>query len=225
MFAKIGLQDWEKMVQKQLKTEDIYSILSKENLENLTVKPYYDSVQKPLKNLPKIEESTHLVASYHPDLEENVFAFLLEQDIENTSEKALFINQKDLAKSINPKENETYFSLIDVLDEPTATIDLDLANELLSKNFVRKIGVDLALHQNAGASIIQQVAIALAKTKELAEVFGKEIFSKIILKIAIGSNYFFEIAKIRALKLAFNQLSKEYGLDEIPYIYAETSLR
>ncbi|MBQ0151531.1 MAG: methylmalonyl-CoA mutase, partial [Chryseobacterium sp.] len=44
-------------------------------------------------------------------------------------------------------------------------------------------------------------------------------------KIAIGGNYFFEMAKVRALKLVFNQLTKEYGLDEIPYIFAETSLR
>ena len=33
------------------------------------------------------------------------------------------------------------------------------------------------------------------------------------------------MSKVRALKLTFNQLSKEFGLDEIPYIFAETSFR
>ena len=80
MFAKTSIQDWENLVKKQLKTEDVYEILSKENLEGIVVKPYYDSVSKPLRNLPKVEESTHLVARYHESLEENVFAFLLNQN-------------------------------------------------------------------------------------------------------------------------------------------------
>ncbi len=72
---------------------------------------------------------------------------------------------------------------------------------------------------------MQQVGIALAKAKELAEHFGESVLNKLVFRLSVGSNYFFEIAKIRALKLAFNQLSKEYNLDEIPYIFAETSLR
>jgi methylmalonyl-CoA mutase len=84
---------------------------------------------------------------------------------------------------------------------------------------------DVSLHQNAGASIIQQLAYSLSKTKELTEIFGGDVFSKLIFRIAIGGNYFFEIAKIRALKLLFNQFSKEFGLDEIPYVFAETSFR
>jgi methylmalonyl-CoA mutase len=83
----------------------------------------------------------------------------------------------------------------------------------------------VASHQNAGASITQQLAIALAKTKELTEVFGAEILKKLVFHFAIGGNYFFEIAKIRAFKLLFNQLSKEFGENEIPYIFVETSLR
>ena len=33
MFAQVTLQDWENQVKKQLKTEDIYAVLTKENLE------------------------------------------------------------------------------------------------------------------------------------------------------------------------------------------------
>ncbi len=69
------------------------------------------------------------------------------------------------------------------------------------------------------------MAIIISKTKELIEVFGIEILNTLIVKIAIGGNYFFEIAKVRSLKLVFNQLSKEYGFDKIPFIFAETSLR
>jgi methylmalonyl-CoA mutase len=216
---------WESLVKKQLKTEDIYSALSKENLEGIEVKPFYASGSKPFVNLPKIEESTHLVSTYHESLEEDVFAFLLDQNVENLVQKIIFVNNKDLAGHISPKEEDQYFSLIDVFDNEKAEIDDQLVKELLAKEFRRNICVDIAIHQNAGASIFQQLGIALAKTKELIEIYGSEILPKLIFRIAVGGNYFFEMAKLRAFKIVFNQLSKEYNLNEIPYIFAETSLR
>lgn len=219
------LPNWENLVKKQLKTEDIYSILKKENLEGIEVKPFYSEVPKPLANLPKVEENTHLVATYHESLEEDVFAFILEHNVENLEQKTLFVNNRDLAGHISPKEEDQYFSLISVIDEKTAVIDDQLAKELLAKNFRRNICIDISLHQNAGAAIYQQLGVALAQTKELTEVYGSGILNKLIFRIAVGGNYFFEMAKLRAFKIVFNQLSKEYGLDEVPYIFAETSLR
>ncbi|WP_294263773.1 methylmalonyl-CoA mutase family protein [uncultured Chryseobacterium sp.] len=216
---------WENLVKKQLKTDDIYSVLKKENLEGIEVKPFYESVEQPLVNLPKIEENTHLVANYHESLIDDVFAFLLDQNVENFEQKTIFVNNTDLAGHISPKEEDRYFSLIDVFDEKDAVINDQLVKELLAKQFRRNICVDISLHQNAGAAIYQQLGIALAKTKELVEIYGAEILNKLVFRIAIGPNYFFEMAKLRAFKIIFNQLSKEYGLDEIPYIFAETSLR
>lgn len=219
------LSNWENLVKKQLKTEDIYPVLEKQNLEGIEVKPFYTEVLKPLVNLPRVEESTHLVARYHESLEEEVFAFMLDQNVENLDQKTIFVNNKDLAGHISPKEEDQYFSLIDVFNEKEGSIDDQLVKELLSKDFRRNICVDISLHQNAGAAIYQQLAIALAKAKELAEVYGAEILNKLIFRIAVGGSYFFEMAKLRAFKIIFNQLSKEYGLDEVPYIFAETSLR
>ncbi|PWN67290.1 methylmalonyl-CoA mutase family protein [Chryseobacterium oncorhynchi] len=219
------LPTWENLVKKQLKTEDIYPILEKENLERIEVRPFYTDVQKPLANLPKVEESTHLVAKYHESLEDEVFAFMLDQNVENLDEKTFFVNNKDLAGHISPREEDQYFSLIDVFNEKEGSIDDQLAKELLAKGFKRSICVDISLHQNAGAAIYQQLGIALAKTKELIEAYGPEILNKLIFKIAVGGNYFFEMAKLRAFKMVFNQLSKEYNLDEVPYIFAETSFR
>ena len=226
MFQKTTFQDWENLVQKQLKTHDIDSILSKENLEGISVKAYYDSVSHPLKNLPKVEESTHLVSPYEESSEENVFAFLLDHNVENLTEKVIFVNNKKLAEHILLEETNRYFSLVDVFSEDEkGNLNQQLAKELLAKDFERNRWVDVSLHQNSGATIVSQLAIALSKTKELTEIFGSEILHQIIFKIAIGSNYFFEIAKIRALKLIFNQFSKEYDFDEIPFIFAETSHR
>lgn len=223
MFAQVTLQDWENLVKKQLKTEDIYAVLTKENLEGISVKPYYADTDFVLKNLPKVEESTHLVAKYQDNLEEHAYAFLLEHNVEHLTEKTLFVANKDLAGHISLADDNQYISLIDVFENQE--INTKLAEELLSKNFKRNIAVDTTFYQNAGASITQQLALALAKAKDLAEVFGAEILEKLVFKFAVGGNYFFEIAKIRAFKILFNQLSKEFGLDSIPYIFTETSLR
>lgn len=224
-FIENTLEDWEQLVKKQLKTENIYEILSKDNLENIHVKPYYQNKQE-TKILPKVEESTHLVAEYQVGLEEQAFAFLLSENVEGLEEKAIFINSPDLAEHILTDESNRYFSLIDVFsDDKKAEINEQLAGELLSKSFERQICADVSLHQNAGASIIQQLAFALAKCKELVEKFGAEILEKLVFRFAIGSNYFFEIAKIRAFKYLFNQFSKEFNKDLIPYIFAETSFR
>ena len=223
MFATVTLQDWENLVKKQLKTDDIYAILSKENLEGITVKPYYDKSTENLKNLPKVEESTHLVAKYQEGLEEDAYAFLLNNNVEKLYDKTIFVANEDLAGHITLSEENRYFSLIDVFEN--SEMNSQLAEELLSKNFERNICVDASLYQNAGASITQQLTFSLGKAKDLTEVFGAEILNKLVFKFAIGANYFFEIAKIRAFKMLFNQFSKEFNLDLIPYIFAETSLR
>ncbi len=221
-----SITDWENLVQKQLKTDDIYSVLSKDNLEGVKVKPYYAEVAKPTSILPRAEESTQLVAPYHEDLEEEVYAFLLDENVENLTGKVIFINNKELAEHIIAEEENRYISLIDVFsDDEKGELNEQLARELHEKSFERNIGIDVSLHQNAGASIVQQLAIALAKTKDLAEIFGEEILDKLTFRFAVGSNYFFEIAKIRAFKLLFAQLTSEYGVKQCPYIFAETTLR
>lgn len=225
MFQKIALPDWENLVKKQLKTDDIYTVLSKENLEGIEVSPYYDQADSPLVNLPKIEESTQLVSDYLEDTEDEIFAYVLRQNVEYLTEKSLYLENKELADHIKMDDSNFYYSLVDVIDENSASINENLAKELLSKSFERSLCVDVSILQNAGASIVQQLAYALAKTKELVEKFGVEVLDQVIIKMAVGANYFFEIAKIRAMKILFYQLSKDLGQPSIPYIFTESSLR
>ena len=79
--------------------------------------------------------------------------------------------------------------------------------------------VNAGLYQNAGANMIQQLAYTLAHTNEyfnhlssLIEVSSKEKL-KVIINISVGTNYFFEIAKLRALRILFHTLSSEYGFN------------
>lgn len=132
-FIEITLEDWEKLVKQQLKTENIYEILSKDNLENIEVKPYYQNNSE-TKILPKVEESTHLVAEYQDGLEQQAFAFLLNENNEGLQEKAIFINNPDLAEHILTEETNRYFSLVDVFsDDKNAEI-----SEHFQANYYRK---------------------------------------------------------------------------------------
>lgn len=88
------------------------------------------------------------------------------------------------------------------------------------------ISVSLDLYQNAGATITQQLAYTLAHANEYLNYFGKEAASKIHFNFAIGSNYFFEIAKLNAFKLLWSSLLNEYSLTNSKvHIFATPTLR
>jgi methylmalonyl-CoA mutase len=66
------------------------------------------------------------------------------------------------------------------------------------------------LYQNAGANMVQQLAYAMAQANEYFNRL-ESINTPITFEISVGTNYFFEIAKIRALRLLFQSLAKEYN--------------
>ena len=88
------------------------------------------------------------------------------------------------------------------------------------------IGVDATLYQNAGATITQQLAYALSHANEYLNHFGIEAASQFHFNFAIGSNYFFEIAKIKAFKILWKSLLKEYCAENTEaHIFAQPTQR
>ena len=89
---------------------------------------------------------------------------------------------------------------------------------------VSYINIDAGLYQNAGANIIQQVAYSMAHFNEyLTNVSnpGKTV----VFEVSIGSNYFFEIAKLRAIRQLFAAITAEYNLEIDCHILATPSKR
>ncbi|MFT4983197.1 MAG: methylmalonyl-CoA mutase [Flavobacterium sp.] len=72
------------------------------------------------------------------------------------------------------------------------------------------ISIDATLYQNAGANMEQQLAYSLAHANEYFNRIPV-INKPIVIQVAVGTNYFFEIAKLRALRLLFNLVAKEYN--------------
>ncbi|TAI49299.1 methylmalonyl-CoA mutase subunit beta [Flagellimonas allohymeniacidonis] len=93
------------------------------------------------------------------------------------------------------------------------------------------LSVDLSLYQNAGANMVQQLAYSLSHAHEYVNHFQSETTSGVeesfpmTFKVAMGGNYFFEIAKLRALRWLWNSLTDAYGIAPDCHILAFPSRR
>ena len=72
------------------------------------------------------------------------------------------------------------------------------------------LSINSSLCQNAGANMVQQIAYSLSHANEYFNRI-KTIHQPIVFQLSVGGNYFFEIAKLRALRLLFNLVAKEYN--------------
>lgn len=97
--------------------------------------------------------------------------------------------------------------------------------EEIAKVTQNTICVNASTYQNAGASIVQQLAYTLAHANEYLNHFGDSIANNIHFNFSVGSNYFFEIAKLRTFRILWDSLLKEYNTEANAHIFAQPSLR
>jgi methylmalonyl-CoA mutase len=88
--------------------------------------------------------------------------------------------------------------------------DFEKLNTITSKTTVPFLTISSGMYQNAGANIIQQLAYTLAQVNEYFNRISA-MNQPITIEVAVGTNYFFEIAKLRALRILFNTLASEYN--------------
>ncbi|MEH6618525.1 methylmalonyl-CoA mutase subunit beta [Maribacter arcticus] len=96
------------------------------------------------------------------------------------------------------------------------TSDFAVFNELLDLNVENLVSVDFKLYDNAGADISQQLAYALAHANEYLNVLHEngnlQKLKSIEFKVSVGGNYFFEIAKLKALRKLWKVLIEAYEI-------------
>ena len=119
-----------------------------------------------------------------------------------------------------------------VADEPFEAV-VKLINETAAFEGVKTIGINGRNFNNAGASIVHELGFSLAIGAEyLNKVSEKgldvaEVAKKMKFNFGVGSNYFMEIAKLRAARLLWAQIVKAYGVasDEAckMFVHSETS--
>ena len=106
-----------------------------------------------------------------------------------------------------------------------ASLEKDFSElNLISGSNIPFLSCKTDLYQNAGANFVQQLAYSLAHANEYFNRIER-ISSPVTFEVSIGTNYFFEIAKLRALRLLFNTLAKEYNHDFDCHIIATPTKR
>lgn len=88
--------------------------------------------------------------------------------------------------------------------------DFEKASTISAKTTIPFLNISAGIYQNAGANMVQQLAYTLAHVNEYFNRI-ETINQPITLEVSVGTNYFFEIAKLRALRLLFNTLAAEYN--------------
>ena len=88
--------------------------------------------------------------------------------------------------------------------------DFDKLNKISKNSLSPFLNINSIIYQNAGANIVQQLAYTLGHVNEYFNGISS-INQPITIEVSVGTNYFFEIAKLRALRLLFSTLASEYN--------------
>ncbi|WP_396181677.1 methylmalonyl-CoA mutase subunit beta [Flavobacterium sp.] len=88
-------------------------------------------------------------------------------------------------------------------------LDFQKLNEISKNSSIPFLKIQSGIYQNSGANMVQQLAYTIAHINEYLNRISS-INQPITIEVAIGTNYFFEIAKLRALRLLFKTLTTEY---------------
>lgn len=88
--------------------------------------------------------------------------------------------------------------------------DFSILHQLQNTDLkVNLLSVDSSLYQNAGANMVQQLAYTLAHANEYWNRLAPPS-QPLLIQVAVGTNYFFEIAKLRALRWLLQIVGNEY---------------
>lgn len=203
---------WESKVSSQLKTDNIYEQLVSENIENLSRKPIYTATDSEPAKVDRLFENCVLVTDFQSNTHEDVYGFVV-NDFTQPKKDVTYFVPSSRTVHIQEKLNAQFLLLNDCEDGSIA-----YSGKLTDFT----CSVNISLWQNAGASIVQQAGIALLQIAEILEnTEDSEV--GVVLRNAAGQDYFFEIAKIRAMRLGVQQLEKDTGKKCNLYIFTETS--
>lgn len=247
-FEAIGPKEWKLKVQAELAGLDYNEVLVTDTAEGIQIKPLYTEEDRnlDLSDTIKTTKDWKIIGEFlHSNKQDHsyLYGFTVSDDV------APFVLKlpKHLDLFFETTHPKKLFSTVDFSEiEHLKYLNLDpisnlaktgnwweskdkdfkfLEGVLDSSLFEKHLAVDASLYQNAGANQVQQIAFAVAHAVEYLEYFGPQVAKKLYFKVAIGGNYFFEIAKLRALRKLWDFLLNSYEQKAEIFIFAQTSLR
>lgn len=104
--------------------------------------------------------------------------------------------------------------------------DLARIKSTLDKNLgnTSPLAINANIYHNSGATTAQELALTLTHIHEYYVLFGAKALKNLWVNLAIGSEYFVEIAKFRAFRLLFENLLTHLGETGNITLYTESGL-
>lgn len=107
--------------------------------------------------------------------------------------------------------------------------DFKILYELTSSSPLKSIAVNGQYYNAEGATIVQELAFSLSQAVEYLSVLtdkgisADDIAKKTVFNFGIGSNYFFEIAKLRAVRTLWQIIVEQYQVSNNTPMYLHCS--
>jgi methylmalonyl-CoA mutase len=245
-FDKVSHQDWLNKIIVDLKGKDYNDTLVWKSDEGIDVQPFYNDWPQDITDSLKTTKSWKIresitISSFE---EANQKALLA---LKGGADSILFIgrintqNEMDiLLKDIQTDIIEVHFynsnpvltaSLVNLKHGSISydnLNDIDSLTTLISSNTSIKT---ITVSESNYSSTIEEIALNLAKGVEYLNLLtnkgieAKQVVDKMQFTFGIGTNYFFEIAKIRAARILWATILEQYNItDSTMAIHSETSV-
>ncbi len=234
-FDPTDFEAWKQRVIKEVKGEEAFEKLYKTTAEGIALKPYY--TLEDIENEP----STINTASNSWAIQERIKVNSAEnalkdakRALEKGADKIVFEIDSNEAHNVLSQVKPFVFRLSHNTKAISGNFQADILSTLLNKDsFSAKefetlakthtgtFEVNAAQYHNAGANICTEIAFALAHANEYLNI-GTNV--PVLFNMAMGSDYFFEIAKLRVLRKLWAVIAHEYGVNETTTIHCETAL-
>lgn len=225
-------------------TDDLKDIPNPPNTQATTwricdtvfVNDTFKTNRKALKSIHQGAESIKFIIPNHDFSIDELLLNINTEDI-NFHFELHFLNPDFTKQLFNKVSEKKHFIHNDIIGKLAKTgnwfnnMNSDIDHFKSIVKHTNAFSINASLYQNAGANMVQQLAYALAHANEYLNILDKELTSdsrqqtKIIFNVAVGSNYFFEIAKLRALRLLWKTLAAEYNINPECHILATPSKR
>ncbi|WP_234417252.1 methylmalonyl-CoA mutase family protein [Lysinibacillus sp. 2017] len=143
-----------------------------------------------------------------------------------------YLSENSFKITIQSSE-DVLLSVFDKIDETqrenvNGYIVAPVAVELPAYPNVRTFAANTITHHNNGANVVQELAIALAQASQMATEADdfKAFEEKFFVQFAVDTQFFLEIAKIRAFKVLWKAFASAFGNEAsaVPVV-VETSVR
>lgn len=246
-FGTSTKEEWKEKVVKDLKGKD-FSELIWEDEDGFAHNPYYDQSDLP-PSLPSITKKTkawNILQSYQlKDWEITELRAELEYAFKNGLNRAVInLTSSDDLTALKDLEGVSFFmedgksldSIKNVIIDPIGS-SLKKEDAMVSPTSLvshleegsNYLLVDGLHYVDQGATALQEIAYILWHLTDFFDLLTEagwsadRIAKRVIIRTSIGSSYFTQIAKFRALRWNVKRLFVHYEINEDPLIWAESN--